>query len=94
MSNMDTRYNIWYLPSESKHVNKWKSQQFINYHVNYCVFTPTAGALFTTNTILYLKTAALIIFNKTENHKQDIFLKIYALILVILICYLNLQYLK
>ncbi len=42
----------------------------------------------------YLKTVALIILNKTENHKEDLFLKIYALILVILICYLNLQHLK
>ncbi len=37
---------------------------------------------------------ALIILNKTENHKEDLCLKIYALILVILICYLNLQHCK
>ncbi len=66
---------------------------------------PTAGALFTPNTILlpqipyfyisfrYLKAAALISLNKTENH-EDLCLKIYALILAILICYLNLQHFK
>ncbi len=41
----------------------------------------------------YLKTVALIILTKTENHK-DICLKMYALILVILIWYLNLQHKK
>ncbi len=53
ISNMDTQPNI-YLPSESKHlVNKWKSQVSINYHINYCAHSdPTAGALFTPNTIL------------------------------------------
>ncbi len=61
---------------------------------------PTAGALFTPNTILlhilslFKKTVALIILNKTENHKEDLCLKIYALSLVILICYLNLQHFK
>ncbi len=33
-----------------------------------------------------------MILNKTDNHKEDICLKIYALILAILICYLNLQH--
>ncbi len=42
----------------------------------------------------YLKTFALVILSKTENHKKDVCLKIYALILAILICYLNLQHLK
>ncbi len=41
----------------------------------------------------YLKTIALIILNKPENHK-DLCLKIYAFILAILIRYLNLQHLK
>ncbi len=35
-----------------------------------------------------------MISNKTDNHKEDIRLKIYAFILVILICYLNLQHKK
>ncbi len=60
---------------------------------------PTVGALFTQIPYVYivfryLKTVALIILNKTENHKEDLCLKIYALILAILICYLNLQHFK
>ncbi len=60
---------------------------------------PTAEALLTQTPYFYiffhhLKTVALIILNKTENHKADLCLKIYALILAILICYLNLQHLK
>ncbi len=60
---------------------------------------PTAVVLFIPNTILLhihflLKTVALIILNKTENHKDDICFKIYASILAILIYYLNLQHLK
>ncbi len=81
-------------------MNKWKSQRSINYHVNYSApLASTAGALFTPNTYFhiffrYLKTVALIILNKTENHEEDLCLKIYALILAILICYFNLQHLK
>ncbi len=64
-----------------------------------CLLAPTAGTHFTPNTILlyifcYLKTVALIILNKTESHKEDRCLKIYAYILAILFCYLNLQHLK
>ncbi len=39
----------------------------------------------------YLKTFALIILSKIENHKDEVCLKIYALIWANLICYLNLQ---
>ncbi len=43
----------------------------------------------------YLQITALIILNKTENHKEDRYcLKINILILAFLICYLNLQHLK
>ncbi len=42
----------------------------------------------------YLQTTALIILNKTENHKEDRCLKINILILAFLICYLNLQHFK
>ncbi len=40
-----------------------------------------------------IKTVALIFLNKTENG-YDLCLKIYAFILAILICYLNLQHFK
>ncbi len=57
------------------------------------------GALYPKYLLLHIlfvifKSVALIILNKTENHKEDLCLKIYALILAILICYLNLQHLK
>ncbi len=58
---------------------------------------PTAGVLFTPKNILshslsLFKNVALIILSKTENHKDDVSLKIYALIWVLLFCYLNLQH--
>ncbi len=60
---------------------------------------PTAGALLPQIPYFYiffpyLKTVALIILNKTENHKDNLCLKTYSLILAILICYLNLQHFK
>ncbi len=63
------------------------------------IVRPTAGVFFYPNTILLhilsiFKTVDLIILNKTENHQDVVCLKIYALILAILICYLNLQHLK
>ncbi len=45
MSNMDTQYNIWYLPSESNPINKWKSLRSINYHVNNSAVSPNSGVL-------------------------------------------------
>ncbi len=39
----------------------------------------------------YSKTFALIILSETENHKDDVCLKIYTFILEILICNLNLH---
>ncbi len=71
ISNMDTPniiYDIYHL-NQPCHVNKWKSQPSINYHVNYgAPLAPTAGAIpYFYIFFRYLKTVALIIVNKTEN---------------------------
>ncbi len=68
ITNMDTQYNIWYLAFESNHVMS-TNEKFIDLLIilfNYCALAPTAGGLFTPNTIL-LHILALIILNKTEN---------------------------
>ncbi len=99
ISNMDTQHNIWYLPSESNHVisTNGKVSHLLIIMLILCAFSPNSRGAFYPNTILYiffryLKTVALIILNKTENHKEDLCLKMYALILAILIFYLNLQH--
>ncbi len=79
ISDMDTQYrpNIWYLPSESNHVNKWKVTHLLIMMLMTVPLAPTAGVRFTPNTILIniislFKTVSLIILDKTKNHKEDL----------------------
>ncbi len=71
-------------------------EKSINYHVNHGAFSPNSGVLpqlpYFHIFFRFLKNFALIILSKTENHKEDLCLKISALIFAILICYLNLQH--
>ncbi len=100
ISKMDTQHNIWYLPSESNHVmsTNGKVSDLLIIMLITVPLAPTAGALFTTNTILLhiLSLFKNCCFNylKTENHKEDLCLKIYALSLAILICYFLLHFKK
>ncbi len=82
ISNMDTQHN---LTSESNHVNKWKVSDLLIIKLITASLAPTAGAFLLQIPYFYiffryLKTVALIILNKTENHKDEICLKIYAFI--------------
>ncbi len=52
--NMDTQYNIWYLPSESYHVMSTNEKVSLLLIIMLIIvpLAPTVGALFTPNTIL------------------------------------------
>ncbi len=84
ISNMDTQH---YLPSESNHVmsTNGKVSDLLIIKLITASLAPTAGAFLPQIPYFYilfryLKTVALIILNKTENHKDEICQKIYAFI--------------
>ncbi len=92
ISKMDTKHNIY----DIYHLNLTMSTngKVSDLLIIMLITVPLAQIPYFYIFFRYLKTVALIILNKTENHKEDLCLKIYALILAILICYLNLQHFK
>ncbi len=86
ISNMDTQHNILYLPSESNHVmlTNGKVSHILIIILTTVYLAPNSRGRFLPHKpyfhilFCYLKTFALTILSKTQNHKDDICLKIYA----------------
>ncbi len=78
-SNMDTQHNILYLPSESIISTNGKVSHLLIIMLITLRLQPQQQGRFLPQIpyfytlFLYLKTDALIFVNKTENHKEDIF---------------------